>query len=162
MGIRYRVLFVCMGNICRSPAAEGVFRAKIVGEGLTGEVACDSAGTIDFHAGSSPDARVRQTGTERGYEIGGRARQVTVEDLETFDLVLAMDEENLAYVRELDRSGQYREKLRLFCDFVNDSDDRVVPDPYYGGQEGFEKVFDLLEDGCGNLLEHVRAEISER
>lgn len=156
MGKLYRVLFVCMGNICRSPAAECVFREVLSQEGLKDSIECDSAGTIDFHAGSAPDSRVRQTGLERGFEIIGRARQVLKSDLEAFDLILAMDRENYDYVNSLDERGQYGEKIRLFCDFAQQSDDQEVPDPYYGGQAGFDKVFDLLEDGSEGLVTHLR------
>ncbi len=155
MGKMYRVLFVCMGNICRSPAAECVFRQVITQEGLAGAVECDSAGTIDFHAGSAPDPRVRKTGADRGFEIVGRARQVQEADLESFDLILAMDRENLEYVKSLDVRGQYSEKIRLFCDFAQQMDEEEVPDPYYGGQTGFDKVFDLLEDGSEGLIAHL-------
>ena len=154
----YRILFVCMGNICRSPAAEGVFRQMVSQEGGEGQIECDSAGTIDFHAGSAPDSRIRRTGQERGFEIGGRARHVQVSDLATFDLILVMDRDNLDYVTNLDGAGQYREKIRLFCDFVQHSSETEVPDPYYGGQAGFEKVFDLLEDGSEGLIAYLRNE----
>ena len=156
----FRVLFVCMGNICRSPAAEGVFRYCIEQEGLEGFVKCDSAGTIDFHQGSSPDSRIRQTGRERGYEIDGSARHISAADLRSFDLILAMDHENIDYVRDLDRDGQFMKKIQLFCDFVQGADDEVVPDPYYGGQAGFEKVFDLLEDGSEGLMGYVRGQLA--
>ena len=155
----YRVLFVCMGNICRSPAAEGVFRHWVESDGLGDQVLCDSAGTIDFHQGSSPDSRIQRTGLERGYEIRGAARQVTRQDLESFDMILAMDRENLEYLRDMDPGAQHREKIVSFCDFLRESDAEEVPDPYYGGQQGFERVFDLLEDGCQALLGVVRQRV---
>lgn len=160
MGNVVRVLFVCMGNICRSPAAEGVFRHLIQEAGLHESIECESAGTIDYHEGSAPDKRVRMTGDERGFDISGRARQVRETDLSTFDLILAMDRENLDYVRSLDGRGHYGEKIQLFCDFVTESGADEVPDPYYGGQEGFDRVFDLLEDGCAKLLLEVRTRLS--
>ncbi len=153
---RYQVLFVCMGNICRSPAAEGVFRQRVEESGLADQISCDSAGTIDFHRGQAPDPRVRATGKERGFEITGRARQVSRSDLGRFDLVLVMDHDNLDDVRALDETGQYQEKVQLFCDYVTESSEREVPDPYYGGQAGFEKVFDLLEDGAEQLLNSIQ------
>lgn len=156
----FQVLFVCMGNICRSPAAEGVFRHMVAADGLSHTVACDSAGTIDFHSGASPDSRAQQTGIERGYEIQGAARQIDQEDLSRFDLILAMDRENLDYVTSLDVHGRYRDKIQLFCDFVQESSNTEVPDPYYGGQAGFDKVFDLLEDGCTRLLDHIRGKLA--
>ena len=160
MGKMFQVLFVCMGNICRSPAAEGVFRHCVEQEGLREVIKCDSAGTIDFHQGSLPDSRVRQTGLERGFEIEGSARHVSEADLREFDLILAMDHENIDYVRDLDRDGQFMKKIQLFCDFVQGSDDKVVPDPYYGGRDGFEKVFDLLEDGSGGLMTFIRSQLA--
>jgi protein-tyrosine phosphatase len=149
-----------MGNICRSPAAEGVFRHCVEKEGLNEVISCDSAGTIDFHQGSAPDSRVRQTGLDRGFEIEGSARHVSEADLREFDLILAMDYENIDYVRNLDRDGQFMKKIQLFCDFVQGLDDKVVPDPYYGGQDGFEKVFDLLEDGSEGLLTFIRGQLA--
>ena len=160
MGNSYRVLFVCMGNICRSPAAECVFRQVVEEEGLSEQIECDSAGTIDFHQGSMPDARIRQTGSERGYQIVGNARQVGIPDLEPFDLILVMDHENFEYVRRLDQGGLYGGKIRYFCDFVEDAGVEEVPDPYYGGQDGFEQVFDLLEAGSEQLIEYVRVRLS--
>lgn len=156
----FQVLFVCMGNICRSPAAEGVFRQLVAVDGLSHSIGCDSAGTIDFHSGSSPDSRAQQTGIGRGYEIGGAARQIEPEDLSRFDLILAMDRDNLEYVISLDVHGRYREKIQLFCEYVQESNHTEVPDPYYGGQAGFETVFDLLEDGCSQLLDHIRGQLA--
>ena len=160
MGKVFRVLFVCMGNICRSPAAEGVFRHLIEQAGLHESIECDSAGTIDYHEGSSPDQRVRVTGDDRGFDISGRARQVRETDLSTFDLILAMDRDNLDYVRSLDGQGQFTRKIQLFCDFVPEPGTDEVPDPYYGGQEGFDRVFDLLEEGCARLLREVSSRLS--
>ena len=156
MGKRYRVLFVCMGNICRSPAAESLFRKMVRAEGLETRIGCDSAGTIDFHRGEPPDERMRAAGARRGIRVGGRARGVVREDLEEFDLVLAMDRENLDELRRLDRGGNRR--IRLFCDFVEGMEE--VPDPYYGGQDGFERVLDLLETGCRALLSRIRRELA--
>lgn len=145
-----------MGNICRSPAAEGTFRHLLKLEGLEKHIHCDSAGTIDYHTGSQPDARMRTAARERGINLGGAARQIQPVDLETFDLVLCMDDENLEYVEQLAGERKHRARVRLFCEFVTASDAREVPDPYYGGVEGFDEVMDLLEDGCANLLEYIR------
>ena len=154
---RYHILFVCMGNICRSPSGENVMRAVADEAGLAEGFQLDSAGTISLHTGDPPDARMRRALNRRGYETRGLARQVKPEDFDRFDLVLAMDEENLADLRQVksmrpDAHGH----LQLFCDFCSEHEEREVPDPYYGGEEGFEQVIDLLEDGCRGLLEQWR------
>ncbi len=153
---RFKVLFVCMGNICRSPAAECVFRLHLKRAGLEGRVECDSAGTIRYHQGNPPDARMSSAGRERGIEIKGRARQITAADLEAFDLILAMDYENLEDIETLAaRKSNTPASIKLFCEYCNRHDDDEVPDPYYGGKGGFERVLDLLEDGCANLAETI-------
>lgn len=151
-----RVLFLCMGNICRSPAAHCVFQHLVSEAGLDGEIGIDSAGTIGYHAGSPPDGRMRAVLEERGYRVFGRSRPLSADDLETFDLILAMDGENLDDARRLDGEGRYREKIRLFTSFCRRFDESAVPDPYYGGDRGFYHVLDMIEDGCVNLLEHLR------
>lgn len=148
-----RVLFVCLGNICRSPAAEIVFRHLVREAGRDADFVIDSAGTAGYHEGSLPDARMAATLRGKGYAISGRARQIRREDLESFDLIVPMDEQNLADVLELDRSGIHRSKVRAFVDFCREHDDPRVPDPYYGGQRGFDHVVDLLEDGCRGILD---------
>jgi protein-tyrosine phosphatase len=155
------VLFVCMGNICRSPAAEGVMRALVEREGGAARVEIGSAGTIGFHAGALPDARMRASAARRGYELRSRARQVTPEDLVRYDLVITMDEENRRGVLALATSEAERGKVRRFTEFCREHDDREVPDPYYGGDAGFEHVLDLLEDGCRGVWEECRAEGAE-
>lgn len=150
-----RVLFVCLGNICRSPAAEGVMRALVEREGCN-EIEIDSAGTAGWHCGKLPDERMRQAAKGRGLDLNSRARQVMPEDLSKFDLVVAMDESNQRDLRSLDPEGQRMSKIRLLCDFCSEHDTREVPDPYYGGPEGFEQVLDLLEDGCAGLLAEIR------
>ncbi len=153
----FQVLFVCLGNICRSPAAEGVMRAKVEEAGLETHIRLDSAGTAGWHRGKLPDARMREAGKARGYELQSRARQVTREDLAAFDLVLAMDASNLRDIHTLDPEGHHKAKVRLFCEFCTEHEEKEVPDPYYGGPEGFEKVLDLLEDGCAGVLRHAQA-----
>jgi len=148
-----------MGNICRSPAAEGTFRHLLKQEGLDQRIECDSAGTIDFHTGSPPDPRMRSAARERGIHVGGAARQIALEDFAAFDLVLCMDDDNLEHVEQLAGGRKHRARIRLFCEFVADSDAREVPDPYHGGADGFDEVMDLIEDGCANLLEYVRKRI---
>ena len=152
----FRVLFICMGNICRSPAAEIVFRKMVDDAGLAEAIQIDSAGTIGYHAGKGPDPRMAATLKSRGYSIAGRARQVMAKDLDDFDLLLVADRENLADVRRLDPSGQRREKIRLLVEFCENLEASQVPDPYYGGQRGFDEVVDLIEDACGGLLGNIR------
>lgn len=152
----FRVLFVCMGNICRSPAAEMVFRKMVDDAGLGELIEIDSAGTIGFHSGRGPDPRMAATLRRRGYPITGRARQVRSADLDDFDLILAADQDNLTDLRRLDRDGSHAGKIRLLVDFRGEMNADHVPDPYYGGDAGFEEVADIVEDACGGLLEHLR------
>ena len=152
-----KLLFVCMGNICRSPAAEGVMRARLQEAGLGQSVAVDSAGTIDYHVGKQPDKRMCQASAARGVPLDHLARQVRAHDLREFDVILAMDHDNLAEIRSLDPGGQFRDKVKLFCEFCTEHDAAEVPDPYYGGPEGFEVVLDLLEDGCTELVRRIQA-----
>ncbi len=150
-----RLLFVCMGNICRSPAAECVMRQVLAEYGADGRFQCDSAGTRGYHVGNPPDPRMRSAGRRRGIVIDGSARQVNADDLEAFDLVLAMDPDNLRDLRQLDPSGRHHHKLRLMVDFLTGHEAGEVPDPYYGGDDGFEQVLDLLEDSCRGLLDQL-------
>ncbi len=147
------VLFVCMGNICRSPAAEGIFRALAQRAGLDGRVRCASAGIIDEHAGEPADPRMRAAAAARGYPLTGRARQVRSEDFHAFDHIIAMDRDNYAALAAMaDRAGG-KARLSMMCDYARRHAAREVPDPYYGGPQGFERVLDLLEDACAGLLE---------
>ncbi len=152
-----KVLFVCMGNICRSPAAEGVFRALVDRRGLAGEFEIDSAGTLDYHDGDLPDGRMRAAAAKRGYTLDSRARQVKPEDFGHFDLILAMDRDNLFHLHALDRGGRHADKIKLLCDFDPQGRHREVPDPYYGGAEGFDLVLDIVESACGKLLDDLTA-----
>jgi len=153
----FRLLFVCMGNICRSPAAEGVMRALVAEECLENHVAIRSAGTGGWHAGNLPDQRMRAAAKNRGYDLSSRARQVTADDLRDYDLVLVMDQQNLRETRAFDHESRFTPKIRLFCEFCAEHDASEVPDPYYGGEQGFEQVLDLLEDGCRGVLQHIRS-----
>lgn len=152
-----RVLFVCMGNICRSPTAEGVFKHLVATEGLADRIASDSAGTHDYHIGAPPDARSQAAAAQRGYDLSPlRARQVSVQDFADFDYVLAMDEANRTALRRLCPT-QYRDRVQLFLEFAPDAGRRELPDPYYGGRQGFEEVLDLTERAAQGLLQHLRA-----
>lgn len=151
-----KVLFVCMGNICRSPTAQGVFRKMVVDAGIADIVPVESAGTHAYHVGEPPDARAQQAAKKRGYEIGDlRARQVTADDFRDADLILAMDWENLSMLQQQCPKA-YKHKLQLLMRFAGEHDAATVPDPYYGGPEGFNTVLDYVEDACQGLLDVVR------
>ena len=156
----YSVLFVCMGNICRSPAAEGIFQALVNTAGLQDQIQCDSAGTLGYHAGELADSRMRQAASKRGFTLTSRARKVNAADLQSFDLVIAMDLDNYAYLEELQQKIDGSAQLSLMCDYAKHSDRKEVPDPYYGGAKGFETVLDLLEDSCAGLLQKIQEQIS--
>ena len=152
-----RVLFVCLGNICRSPAAEGVFLHQITAQGVADRFVVDSAGTGGWHVGRLADARMRAAAERRGISLTSRARQLELADLHRFDHILTMDSDNLAAVRALAQAagrpqeqGQI-EAMTRYCRRFTAA--REVPDPYYGGEQGFEQVLDLLDDACGGLLE---------
>jgi protein-tyrosine phosphatase len=146
------ILFVCMGNICRSPAAEGVFKHLLQQRGLADAVYADSAGTLGYHAGSRADARMRAAASERGYQLESRARQFGVSDFDRFDLIVAMDRDNRADILALDAEDRHRHKVRLLSDFLPAGSATDVPDPYYGGQPGFERVLDMIEAACEPIL----------
>lgn len=150
-----RVLFVCLGNICRSPTAEAVFRHKLDRSDLAPIVQCDSAGTAGYHAGEAPDHRAADAARARGYDMSRlRARQVRDDDFETFDLILAMDHNNLVDLRRrADR--RFHDKLKLFLEFAAEPE-QEVPDPYYGGRDGFDRVLDLVESASDGLMLHLR------
>lgn len=150
-----RVLFVCLGNICRSPTAEGVMQAVVAEQDLDGLVEVDSAGTGGWHVGEPADARMRRAAERRGYDLASRARQVDPHDFERFDLVIAMDRSNLRDLRAL--VEEEPENLHLFSEFLPSGAPVDVPDPYYGGEQGFEDVLDLIEEGCPVILETLVA-----
>jgi len=153
-----RILMVCTGNICRSPAAEGVFREFLKRNFLENSVQVDSAGTHDYHVGERPDPRAIEHARRRGYHISGlRARQIGMRDFEKFDLLLAMDRGHLEILEHLS-PPQHRHKLRLFLDFA-ELPEKEVPDPYYGGPEGFERLLDLVEAASRGLLDQVRGHL---
>jgi protein-tyrosine phosphatase len=153
-----RVLFVCLGNICRSPAAEGVFRHQLLEAGLDDRVVVDSAGTGGWHVGNLPDRRMRAAAAQRGIDLDSRARQLEPADLSRFDLVLTMDADNLAAVEHLARrsGAAATAQIKPLVAYCRRLQADAVPDPYYGGEQGFEHVLDLLEDACGGLLEELQ------
>ncbi|MDU4252841.1 low molecular weight protein-tyrosine-phosphatase [Pseudomonas sp.] len=153
-----KVLFVCLGNICRSPTAEGVLRHKVRAAGLEDRIEIDSAGTGDWHVGKAPDARTRAAALRRGYDLSSlRARQVSLADFSRYDLILAMDNANLRDLKHLRGSGAKAE-LDLFLRRYELEIDEV-PDPYYGGEDGFERVLDLVERACDGLLTEVKGRL---
>jgi protein-tyrosine phosphatase len=150
-----RVLFVCMGNICRSPTAEGVFRKLVAERAPDLDIEIDSAGTHGYHEGAPPDPRARRAAERRGVDLASlRARRVVATDFSYFELVLAMDEQNLQHLLD-DCPAEYRDRVRLFLEFAPHLERREVPDPYYGGSSGFEHVLDLVEQASSGLLEHL-------
>jgi protein-tyrosine phosphatase len=149
-----RILFVCMGNICRSPLAESIFRHRARNRGVLDRFVIESAGTGDWHVGERPDGRMRDVARQRGVVVDGRARQVVPEDFERFDHLVCMDESNR---RQLVRFGAPRSKLRLLLDADPSTPEHEVPDPYYGGRRGFEKVYDLVDGACAALLDELLA-----
>ena len=160
MTSKYSVLFVCMGNICRSPTAHGVFRQKVIEQGLALQVAVDSAGTHNYHPDSPPNERSQVHAAKRGYDLSDlRARQIQDEDFERYDLILVMDWDNLALVEDV-CPPTYLGKVRRLTEFCIQNDSPVVPDPYYGGSHGFDHVLDLIEDACEGLIKHVRQKVA--
>ena len=150
-----KVLFVCMGNICRSPTAEGVFRHKVEQNNLQEQISIDSAGTHAYHVGNPPDQRAQDAALKRDIDLSQqRARRVSADDFSEFDYIIAMDESNLDDLLSICPTG-YEDRLHLFLAF-SDSENREVPDPYYGQGRGFEIVLNLVEDASEGLLEHIR------
>ncbi|MDO8810849.1 MAG: low molecular weight protein-tyrosine-phosphatase [Gallionella sp.] len=150
------VVFVCMGNICRSPTAEAVFRHYVENAGLAGKILIDSAGTHDYHIGDAPDFRAQRAALQRGYDMSGlRGRQVEEGDFHRFDYMLAMDRANLGILQRLAPPASDAQ-VQLFLEYAKHHAEREVPDPYYGGAEGFERVLDMVEDAAEGLLQHIR------
>jgi len=152
----YKLLFVCLGNICRSPSAENIMNHLITQAGLNDSIFCDSAGTSNYHIGSPPDKRMSAAAFNKlGITLCGEGRQFQKSDFQEFDLILAMDKANYQDILAVDHSGVYHDKVRLMCDFCSRHTLREVPDPYYGGTEGFNQVIDLLVDACEGLLREI-------
>jgi protein-tyrosine phosphatase len=152
-----KLLFVCLGNICRSPAAENIMNHLAAEAGVSSQIECDSAGTGSYHIGNPPDRRMQAAAANRNLPMTGSARQFTTADFAAFDLILSMDRDNYQNIIALDPQGRYRAKVKLMCDFATQHSDQEVPDPYFGGTEGFDYVIDLLTDACGGLLSQLEA-----
>lgn len=158
--MRKRVLFVCLGNICRSPAAEGIFLKMVQDAGLEKHIHVDSAGTGGWHVGDGPDNRMIRHAKQRGYDLTQlEARQFHSEDFKNFDYILTMDSSNYKNVISLDVKKEHHHKVKPMTSFCRIHQIAEVPDPYYKEEEGFEHVLDLLEDACGELLEHIKKEL---
>lgn len=157
---KVRILIACMGNICRSPMAHGVVRLRLREAGLGDRIEIDSAGTHGYHEGSPPDERAREAALRRGVDISDlRARAVLVEDFESFDVILAMDDENLESLRT-GAGRRHRGKIHLFMEYAAGDQGRIVPDPYYGGPIGFERVLDMVEQAAEGLIARLKAELA--
>ena len=154
-----KILFVCLGNICRSPAAEGVFKHMLRQRGITGSFEVDSAGTYSGHAGELPDPRMRSHAARRGYLLEHRSRPVRPDDFEKFDLILGMDDRNIDALKEKAPDVETERKIGRMTDYCRVKVVDYVPDPYYGGAQGFENVLDILEDACGGLLDSLTQEL---
>ena len=151
------VLFVCMGNICRSPTGHGVFEQLVKEQGLSERIIVDSAGTHAYHVGEQPDSRSQSTAMKHGYDLSyQRARRVQGWDFEEFDYILAMDAANLASLKQVAQEHEL-EKVHLLMSFAPNRPETEVPDPYYGGDQGFENVFQMVKEACENLLDHIKA-----
>lgn len=150
-----KVLFVCLGNICRSPAAEGIFEKMVADKGLSANYEIDSAGTAAYHSGEPADLRMQNHARNRGYQLNSVARKFVKEDFANFDLILTMDNSNFSNVEALSTSPQDMNRVRKMVSFCKIHDIEEVPDPYHDGEDGFRLVMDILEDSCEQLLEHT-------
>lgn len=155
----YKLIFVCLGNICRSPTAEGIFLSKVKEVGLENYFYIDSAGTAAYHVGEPANSRSQTTANKHGVHLPSTARKFEYSDLEEFDLILAMDSENLENIKRLDRKNRFSNKIKMMREFDPQPGNGEVPDPYYGGPEGFENVFQVLNRSCEALLEKLKPNI---
>ena len=154
-----KILFVCLGNICRSSSAEEVMRTFIKREGLEEKIEVDSAGILNYHQGELPDSRMRMHAYHRGYELTHRSRPVCKEDFLTFDMIIGMDDRNIQDLKDRAPSPEAEKKISRMTDYCRTKMVDYVPDPYYGGAQGFETVLDILEDACEGLLDEIRKEL---
>jgi protein-tyrosine phosphatase len=152
MDDRTKILFVCLGNICRSPAAEGVMVAKIADAGLSGKYFIDSAAIIGNHKGNLADPRMRKHAAERGLKLASISRPVEMPDFDSYDYIIPMDDRNIRDLKQMTDKPEHLSKIKPMCSFADNMGYKEVPDPYYGGPEGFELVLDILDDACGGLL----------
>lgn len=157
----FKLCFVCLGNICRSPTAEGVFQHLVNERGLQPYFEVDSAGTSAYHVGESADSRSQQTARQHGITLHSKARQFESSDLDYFDLILAMDQENLLNIQRLDNGSTYDNKIGMLRDFDPEPGTGEVPDPYHGGTRGFENVFQIVRRSCSNLLDQLEPNIQK-
>ncbi|MFZ2322982.1 MAG: low molecular weight protein-tyrosine-phosphatase [Ignavibacteriaceae bacterium] len=158
-----KALFVCLGNICRSPAAEGIFKKFVNDKKLDSIISVDSAGTIAYHQGELPDKRMRKIAFKKGYTLNSRARKFDPDtDFENFDYIVTMDNNNYEDLMQLDKEELYKNKILKMADFIDDKEVAEVPDPYYGGDKEFEYVIGLLENGSKNLLNKIKTDIERR
>ncbi|MEX0904174.1 MAG: low molecular weight protein-tyrosine-phosphatase [Balneolaceae bacterium] len=157
----FKICFVCLGNICRSPTAEGIFQHLVNERGLQSWFYVESAGTSAYHIGELANSKSRQVAGRHGIELLSRARRFEPEDIEEFDLILAMDHENLENIKSFDRNGQYNHKVGLMREYDPLPEDKAVPDPYYGGMDGFQNVFEVLKRSCEALLDELEKNIKK-
>ena len=150
-----KILFVCLGNICRSPSAEGIMKKMVKDSGLENQIHVDSAGLLDYHEGDLPDRRMRTHAIRRGYNLDSRSRPVNYNDFFDFDLIIGMDDRNIAHLKRLAPDDKSMKKIHRMTEYCTRYNLDHVPDPYYGGADGFELVLDLLEDACEGLLSYL-------
>ncbi len=157
----YKIVFVCLGNICRSPTAEGVLQHLVNERGLQSYFEIDSAGTSAYHVGETANSNSQQVARKHGVELHSRSRKFEYSDLEYYDLILTMDHDNLNNVKSLDRKNRFEQKVALMRSFDPQPDDGAVPDPYYGGMQGFENVFQVVKRSCESLLDELEQQIEK-
>jgi Protein-tyrosine-phosphatase len=156
----FKILFICLGNICRSPAAEGIMKKYIEEDSaIADKIKIDSAGLISYHEGELPDSRMRLHAAKRGYKLTHLSRPITQNDFEEFDLIIGMDSQNISKLQKMAHTDAHREKIFNMTDFLVNKTTVCVPDPYYGGSSGFENVLDILEDSCLGLLNYLKDNI---
>lgn len=154
---KIKVLFVCLGNICRSPSAEGIFKSILKDHGLEDDFFVDSAGTSAYHVGEKSDSRMSKCASKRGYHLTSLSRQIILRDLDDFDYIVAMDESNYMEINNLDVEHLFKEKILMINDFSYNYINTDVPDPYYGGSDGFDNVIDILEESCRGFLDYLNS-----